>query len=372
MICVLTLFGEMDLQNILKKKLQANEIFFIEDNCTTSVQLTTQVEARCKEVDAVIIYSQAMNMDIIREYVEELRVFTEHLRVVLILNGSRATFLRNQINDYWDMKIDLIFDDDGFDSDELVEILRKGKLSNKDFKTKRRESGFIGDIDDIPIPEEYMEPPKDERRLFKFTEKKEKTIPKDEFTDAESFSEPLGHYTIGVFNAARGAGATWTTGNLARYLAMHNYKTCIADMSATKAASMMKLKNVDIYTDNINIDDLKSKYNVTVVDFGTPIEVSPDGANFKLMNQYKPETIQCFTGCDIKLIMGFSDPWNIQKINFFFINDTWKSLFDNSYLFIIATNSDKVKKLFPEGNFFNREDDYREHILEALRKEEDK
>ena len=55
MICVLTLFGEMDLQNILKKKLQANDIFFIEDNCTTSVQLTTQVEARSKEVDAVVI-----------------------------------------------------------------------------------------------------------------------------------------------------------------------------------------------------------------------------------------------------------------------------------------------------------------------------
>ena len=115
MICVLTLFGEMDLQNILKKKLQANDIFFIEDNCTTSVQLTTQVEARCKEVDAVIIYSHAMNMDIIREYVEELRVYTEHLRVVLILNGPRNSFLRSQINDYWDMKLDLIFEDDGFD-----------------------------------------------------------------------------------------------------------------------------------------------------------------------------------------------------------------------------------------------------------------
>ena len=63
----------MDLQNILKKKLQANDIFFIEDNCTTSVQLTTQVEARKKEVDAVIIYSSAMNMDIINEYVGELR-----------------------------------------------------------------------------------------------------------------------------------------------------------------------------------------------------------------------------------------------------------------------------------------------------------
>lgn len=102
MICVLSLFGEIDLQNILKKKLQENDIFFIEDNCTTSVQLTTQVESRSKEVDAVVIYAQAMNMDIIREYVEELRVYTEHLRVVIILNGERSSFLRSQINEYRD------------------------------------------------------------------------------------------------------------------------------------------------------------------------------------------------------------------------------------------------------------------------------
>ena len=372
MICVLTLFGEVDLQETLRKRLQSNDIYFIEDNCTTSVQLTTQVEERCKEVDAVIIYAQAMNMDIIREYVEELRVHTEHLRVVLILNGTKSSFLRNQINEYWDMKIDLIFDNDGFDSAELVEILRKGKLSNKDFRERRRDNGFVGDIDDIPLPEEYMEPPKDERRLFKIPEKKEKTYAKEEFTAGKSFSEPQGHFTIGVFNAARGAGATWTAGNLARYLAMHNYKTCIADMSSTGAVRMMKLKNIDIYAEDFNIEDLKSKYNVTVIDFGTPIEVSPDGANFKLMSQYKPETIQSFNGCDIKLIMGFSDPWNIQKINFFFINDTWKSLFDNSYLFIIAGNPERAKRLFPEGNFYSREDDYREHILEALRKDEDK
>ena len=55
MICVLTLFGEVDLQETLRKRLQSNDIYFIEDNCTTSVQLTTQVEERCKEVDAVIL-----------------------------------------------------------------------------------------------------------------------------------------------------------------------------------------------------------------------------------------------------------------------------------------------------------------------------
>ena len=43
----------MDLQSMLKKSFQSNDIYYIEDNCTTSVQLTTQVEARRKEVDAV-------------------------------------------------------------------------------------------------------------------------------------------------------------------------------------------------------------------------------------------------------------------------------------------------------------------------------
>ena len=141
-------------------------------------------------------------------------------------------------------------------------------------------------------------------------------------------------------------------------------------MSLTGAVSMMKLKNVDIYTEGFDVEELKSKYNVTVIDFGTPIEVSPKGENFKLMREYKPETIQCFNSCNIKLIMGFSDPWNIEKIKFFFVNDTWRSQFDNSYLFIISGNPEKVKKFFAEGNFFSREDDYREHILDALRKEE--
>ena len=344
MICVLTLFGEIDFQSTLRKVFQSNDIFFIEDNCTTSVQLTTQVEARSKEVDAVIIYSTAMNMDIIGEYAEELRSFTEHLRIVLILNGEKNSFLRSHINEYRDMKLDLVFDNNGFDTNELVEILRKGKLSNKDFKAKKKENGFIGDIDEIPIPEKL--------------------------SDIKSFAESQGHFVVGVFNTTRGAGATWTTVNLARYFAIHNYKTCIADMSSTVAVGMMKFKNIDIYTEGFNIEELKSKYNVTVIDFGTPIEVSPRGETFKLVSKCNPDTIKCFTDCDIKLIMGFSDPWNIQKINFFFINDIWCSQFDDSYLFIIANNPEKVKKLFPYGNIFSREDDYREYILEAFRKEE--
>ena len=67
MICILSLFGEADLQKTIKKRLGVNQIFFLEDNCVTSVQLLNCVEARSKEVDAVIIYSSALNMEILRE-----------------------------------------------------------------------------------------------------------------------------------------------------------------------------------------------------------------------------------------------------------------------------------------------------------------
>ena len=365
---MLSLFGEADFQSVLKKTFGQNDIFFIDINCNTSVQLTSQLEQHRKETDAVIIYAQAMNMDIIQEYVEELRSFVEHLRIVLILNGTMNLFLKSQLDEYRALKIDLMFDNSGFDGNELIKILQKGKLSNKDFKTEKRHKGFTDDIDSGV--EETNSSLNDVKKVFKQPEKKRKALIQEEIQQMESFTEPQGHFTVGVFNAARGAGATWTANNLARYFAMHNYKTCICDMSLTGAVSMMKLKNVDIYTEGFDVEELKSKYNVTIIDFGTPIEVSPKGENFKLMREYKPETIQCFNSCNIKLIMGFSDPWNIEKIKFFFVNDTWRSQFDNSYLFIISGNPEKVKNFFAEGNFFSREDDYREHILDAFRKEE--
>lgn len=147
MICVLTLFGETDLQPILKKAFGHNDIFFLEENCITSVQLTEQTEIHKKEVDAVIIYANAMNMEVISDYVTELRGFSPHLRIILVLSGNPNQYLRSQINDYRSLKLDLIFDDDGFDLETLMSVVKKGKLSNKDFKPIKRESGFVGDIE---------------------------------------------------------------------------------------------------------------------------------------------------------------------------------------------------------------------------------
>ena len=369
MICILSLFGEDDLQKTIKRRLHSNQIFFIEDNCVTSVQLLNQVEARSKEVDAVIILSTAFNMEHIGEYVEELRVYVENLRVLLILTGDASSYQRSMLNNYRERNIDFVFSENGIDMEEVAQILSKGKLKNKELKKSKKESGFIGDIEEVELPESILNPNFDETEAF-YTEEKPKRREDNPF-EIKSFSDPQGHFTVGIMNAARGAGATWTANHLSRYFAMHNYKTCITEMSSAGSVDMMKLKKIDIYSKDFNIEDLKSRYNVTVIDFGTPVEVLPDGINFKLADGYNPSVIQNFIDCDIKLILGFSDDWNIHKLNFFFINDTWKSLFDNSYLFIVAGSLEKVKKSFQDGNFVGREDEYREHILEAFRKDED-
>ena len=310
-----------------------------------------------------------MNMEVLDEYIKELRGFAELLRIILILNGERKDFLRSQLNHFYDMKLDLIFDNNGFDVSDLVDFLKKGKLSNKEFKAEKKKTGFDENME-VGEEDETSEKHTVPDWFFKPKDLDEEGQVKKEKKEIKSFSEPQGHFTIGIMNAARGAGATWTANNLARYFTMHKYTVCIVDLSLTEAVKMMKLKNIDTYIDVVDIGKVQKRYNVTIIDYGTPIEISPDGKSFKYVSLCNPETLHSFTDCNIKLIMGFSEQWNIEKINFFFNNEAWSSLIDDSYLFIIDKNADRVKKLFPGGNIFNREDDYRELINEAFRKEE--
>jgi hypothetical protein len=367
LIGILTLFGEMDLQPILKKPFSQMDIFFVQDNCNTSVQLMNQLDEHAKEADVVIIYANAVNMEAFPELVDTIRSAEKLMRIVLILNGRPEQYLRSVLNEYNERNIDLIFDDDGFDAEELLNYVKKGKLSHRDTKIKRKSSGFQGDIEtdreNVRSAPGEPEKPRAEKRKQADKKAAEKMLP-------TSFSQPQGHFVVGIMNAAHGAGATTTAYNLARYFAMHGYKTCIADLSGTGAVKLMKAKNVDLYTEHIEINQLKDNYNITVCDFGTPVEISADGQNFKLAGVYTPQNIQGFIGSDIKLILGFSDPWNIEKIKFFFNNDTWREKFDNSYIFVLPKNTDKLKSLYPDYNILNREDDFREMILELFRREE--
>ena len=353
MIGILTLFGGTDLQPLLKKLFSQHDIFFVQTNAVTSVQLMTQLDEHRKESDVVIAYANALNLETLPELVEEIRKVDKMMRIVLILNGNSLQYMRDTLAEYRNMNIDIIFDDDGFDSNELLAIVEQGKLSHKDVKPKKRESGF-----------------KDDYEPARQTREKKPQKPKREKEQGMIYDTPDTHFIIGVMNAARGAGATTTGYNLARYFAIHNYSSCFVDMSDTGAGRLIKSKKVDVYTEDIDIDSIKATCNITVCDFGTPIEVSADGLNFKLNDTYNSENIHLFNCCNIKMIMGFSDEWNIEKIKFFLKNETWSSRVDNSYVYVVPNEPEKLKGIYPDFNILSRDTNLSETILEAVRNEE--
>ena len=139
------------------------------------------------------------------------------------------------LNERIEKSIDLIFDNNSFDVEELLNYVKKGKLSHRDTKTKRKTSGFQGDIETLVTAILALYPTRRVEKVNNASE--EPMLPK-------SFSQLQGHFIVEFMNAVHGAGATTTVYNLARCYAMHGYKTCIADLSGTVAVKLIKVKVV--------------------------------------------------------------------------------------------------------------------------------
>lgn len=346
MIGVLTLFGETDLQPVLKKIFEPKMILFLETNCITSVQLMQQVETVGEAVDVVILFANTLNIDALPDLVSELREFVPRLRIILILNGSQELYNSGTLNEYRRMNLDLLFDDEGFETEKLVEFVSKGKLSKK-----KKLKGFKDDV------EESDDEIKNEADVPKIVSKKAEYI--------------HGTYTIGYINSTRGAGATRNAFELARFFAIQNFKTCIVDCSDNKVASFAKLKDVTIYDASSELDELKNTYNVIIIDFGTPYQISNEGTEYVITQGYNIPNIKLIPECNIKVVMGFSDWWNIKRLTFFMKNDYWKDLIDDSFLFLVPENEDKVQRVCPGTHIKCRDDTgYRDDILNSIREEE--
>ncbi len=371
MIGVLTMFGEIDLQSVLKKLFMNNDLIFIAENCITDVQLLDKVAEHNKETDVVIMAAAAMNMEAFPDTVNEIRNIDAKMRIVLILNGNSTQYVESQLIEYEMLKIDVIFDDDGFDTQDLVDVVKKGKLSRHELKDTKKETPVKEfkqvsrfkktddkkEIKDDNTPEveesEVSKPPDTEKRI-----------------EAESFGKPKGKFTIAVFNVSRGSGATTAVASMAQYFAMHGYDTKVADLSGTGAFELVKIKDVEIGIGNGCLNDFKRESNILIIDFGTPYDITPKGDNFKISYGYMPEYIREINKCTIKVIMGFSDVWNVGKIKFLLNNEQWKEIIDDSYIFLTSGDSKKLKSEYPDINIMCRDDDYKEEILDTLREEE--
>ncbi len=301
-------------------------------------------------------------MDAFGDLVQTLREIEPKLRIVLFLNGRPDNYLRSQLNEYNEMNVDLMFDDNGFNSTDLVNIIKRGRLSNKKPKDRRKESGFQ------EYDTEERQPPKIFTAIKEKTERIKKSEP--EIKPVESFVLPQCHRTIAVFNAMHGAGATYTAINLAKYFAIQNYKTCFLDWSDKPNFDKDRIGSLDVFPIGTNVDELKEEYNLIVADLGTPYEISNNGEEFKINEKYHNDNFSYIKESSLKIILGFTDEWNILKTLFFLKNETWNSIVDSSYIFIVPEGAEKIKKQCPKANVFSRNTDYKDAIFELFREEE--
>lgn len=395
MVGVLTLFGEINLQPVLKKVFMQNDLIFISENCNTGVQLMDRVNEHYRESDVIIIAATAINMEAFPDMVSEIRGLDSRMRIILILNGKEEQYLESQLLEYDEKRIDVIYDDDGFDTQDIVDLVKQGKLSKHRHKETKKDasvkdfkpiSGFPGIGRKAISKDEILKLPDsetDDAESSEITEtdvvneNKEDDTPKKkppskfERRDMkESFSKPTGKYIIGIFNAAHGAGATTACINLAKYFALHGYITKLVDLSGTDALELVEIKNVEIGIGSRDLDYFKRESNALIIDFGTPYDITPKGDNFKINYGYSPENIREFNKCNIKIIMGFSDRWNIGKIKFFLNNEQWREVINDSYIFLVAGDGKKLKSEYPNINIMNRDDDYKDEILQVIKEDE--
>ena len=384
MIGVLTLFGDTDLQPLLKKEFIKYGLFFTCENAVTSVQLEEFLNKHKDETDAVIISANAVLLETLPELMDEIHEISTDVRVVLILNGGREQYLKSQLTEFIQRKVDIIFDDHGFDIQVLISFLCKGRL-----KYKKSNIAFDDSVNartDYPPGEKSDKPEKNVEEVEEsegdisegksqvdniYEESIEATEEYESDIDntPESFSLPQKHYSIAVMGAAHGAGATSLVLRFAEFFSLHNFKVAVIDFSGTNALFLTNVKGVDLISEPESIKSLKKKYNLVLADFGVPYNISAKGDRFMLDPGYDIMKLAEINSCSLKFIMGFADSWNVGKLRFFMDNGQWREMIDSSYIFVVPDKADRLKKLY-EYNIYERDDDLCSTILELFRQEE--
>ena len=62
--------------------------------------------------------------------------------------------------------------------------------------------------------------------------------------------------------------------------------------------------------------------------------------------------------------------WNVGKIKFFLSNRQWQEMINDSFVFMVSGDEQKLKREHPGVNIMNREDDFKDEILKVVKGDE--
>ncbi|WP_324824328.1 hypothetical protein [Sinanaerobacter sp. ZZT-01] len=161
----------------------------------------------------------------------------------------------------------------------------------------------------------------------------------------------MGKITLGIFNLARGAGATTTAISLAENLQSLGYDTAVISMDdkidlhyldkkknaayIIPAPGEKRLKLLEAY---------KNDYKFILLDFGNLFDILPTGQLKTDRLTEKEYEIEEFFRCNYKIAVGFSDEWNAGKLNYFINNPAFDNL--ETFIFSIRGLTDRIAKQY--------------------------
>jgi hypothetical protein len=143
------------------------------------------------------------------------------------------------------------------------------------------------------------------------------------------------HICIGVFNLSPGAGATTTAVDLADAISNHGYSVAVVSYDGKKDLEYAK-KNRAVYVipdkkvhkRDVLIETRMRGYHFVIIDFGSPMDLTPEGDVIRS----NIEDLRELSSCQLKICLGFSNSWNIGKVNYFLNNTDG----DNNGSYILA------------------------------------
>ena len=255
-------------------------------------------------IDAVVLNDTMLGEENKRRLFENIRSIEPNVRIIVIFPGYRNQYVEDQIKEYKEVYgvSDIIFEGRSLDLDSFVEVIKKG---------------FVYDYSLNVLDDQEISGGK----------KKKPCV------------------TVGVMGTTRGCGVTNMTVSVAEYIALSE-KIPVRVVDFTESGNLRFARHESNITyivgKNIDMQKLRSSSEALVFDFGTPYNISPKGRLLSTSACFSDEKMKIMRGCDLKIIMNFSDPWHRGKLKFLLRDRIWKRSLENGCLFLFDSVNDEM------------------------------
>lgn len=180
-----------------------------------------------------------------------------------------------------------------------------------------------------------------------------------------------GLVTIAVFSVSSGAGATTMVTAMAEYLSKFG-KTAAVGADGKIDLSFAKGKADYFIVDGTNLSSVmydlsRDGYKYVITDYGSIFDIDSSGQiNYSALPGMRDLLLEFFKS-GIKIGMGLSSPWHLDKFKFFMDGDMFSDkIMDGSYFFLFDKDVKSLRFRYGFKQIYNRSDLNMEQLLSII------